>query len=247
MKKIHVFIAMLFTAAALAFTPGCMMRGCAGMRMIHGSGNLDTVKKNLPGFSEIQLSGTGRIIILQGNKTSIEITSDDNIVKRISATVSNDALKIRKRGSETLHPTHGIEYRIFLKELNSISISGSGDIVCKRLETDKLKIDASGSAGIDMNLTADTLELDISGATNSKFTGKVRIQSVDISGAGKYDAAKLLSREARISISGSSDARVHALEKLDVDISGSGAVAYSGNPKITQSISGVGKIRNVDE
>jgi hypothetical protein len=247
MKRINIFIALFFAAASLVFAPGCMMRGCMGMRMIHGSGSMRTIKKDLPGFSKVRLSGMGRIIIIQGNKTAIEITSDDNIVSRISATVSADTLKIRNRGPETLRPTKGIEYRIFLKNLDSVKISGSGKITCKKLETRSLTIGVSGSAGMDMNLTADKLELNISGSADAKFTGKVREQSVDISGSGNYEAAKLHSREARIRISGSGNARVHALEKLDVNISGAGAVSYSGNPKITQTISGVGKIRGVDE
>jgi hypothetical protein len=247
MKKANTFIALITVILALACAPGCMIRGCRGLRVIHGSGNMRTVKKNLPDFSHIRLSGTGRIIITQGNKTAIEIESDDNIVNRISAAVSLDTLKIRKRGPELLRPTHGIEYRIALKDLESISISGSGKVLCKRLDADSLEIRVSGSSDIDMNITADTLSLDVSGSADALFKGKTRKQSVSISGSANYDASKLITRETSIHIAGSGDARVHALDKLDVNISGSGNVDYSGNPKITQSISGVGKIRGVDD
>lgn len=247
MKKMHMFIALFFAAASIAFTPGCMVRGCLGLRMIHGSGKMQTVKKELPDFSKIRLSGTGRMVIMQGNKTAIEITSDDNIVTRISASVTGNTLKIRLPQHELMRPTKDIEYKIFLKELESVKISGSGVIICKKLETKKLLISASGSADIDMNLNADSLKVDISGSAELQFAGKVREQSVSISGSGSYDAEELLSRETDISISGSGDARIHTLDKLDVNVSGSGSVAYSGNPKVTQKISGVGKVRNIDE
>jgi hypothetical protein len=68
-------------------------------------------------------------------------------------------------------------------------------------------------------------------------------QSVSVSGAADYQAAKLASDSASVEVSGAGKIVVNARKKLNASISGAGVVEYLGDPVVTQSISGAGRVK----
>jgi hypothetical protein len=92
------------------------------------------------------------------------------------------------------------------------------------------------------DLQATTLKLEGSGATKVVLGGAVVHQTIDLSGAGSFEAANLASDDATVDVSGAGKAVVNARKALSVDISGAGKVEYLGDPQVKQSISGIGKV-----
>ncbi len=213
-----------------------------------GSGNLTTETREVSGFDRISLSGTGNLIITQGETESLSIEAEDNIVDKITTEVSGETLEISYKHRWPfwpVWPTKEVNLTITLKSLESVKISGSGSASCDNLVGDSLNIEISGSGKIDMAVELSELTSKISGTGEFIFSGTTETQSLEISGSGKYYARDLASKIADIKISGSGNAEVSAEEKLNVEISGSGNVKYLGSPSINQKISGSGTVEEL--
>lgn len=218
------------------------------------SGNIVTEEREVSDFDQISLSGVGNLIITQGEEEGLTVEADENLMEIIITEVVNDKLEIKYKkqglfgvfGFVNLF-TDDINFRVSVKDLESINISGSGSAISDNIVTDDLSITISGSADIDMNVEVDNLTTKTSGSGNLTITGTADRQEVKISGSGKYYGQDLVSREADINTSGSARVEVDVSEKLDVSISGSGSVYYTGDASIGKSsISGSGKIEKRD-
>jgi hypothetical protein len=239
-------VMVIIVASVLAFT-SCIYIPIR-VNTVHGSGNIVSETREIKDFEKVSLEGIGNLIIEQGDKESITIEAEDNIIPKIETTVRNGILVIDyKRPYFNIIPTKDIKFHLKVKNLSSINLSGAGNVECDKFETDKLKINTSGAGKIKFNVTAIDFEVDISGAGSAELSGKVEEQKIDISGAGNYQAKDLESKNCTISISGIGSATVNATENLDITISGVGNVNYIGSPKINQEINGPGRIKNISE
>jgi len=212
---------------------------------IRGSGTLASEDRKVSDFNKVEISGVGKLIIDQTGKESLTVSAEDNIIDRIETKVEGDTLKIRVKNQWVfwwVWPTKDIEYMLSVDDLERISISGSGEVNTEMLKSKKLNIRISGSGNADLSLEVEKLDINISGSGKFILDGTSTSQTVNISGSGDYDAKDLISSSAKITISGSGKAIIHAKDSLDIDISGSGNVKYLGSPDIDQEVSGSGKI-----
>ena len=129
----------------------------------------------------------------------------------LTSEVDDSVLRLGRKRRTTVRTRNPIRYRVTLKGLTSVELSGSGSVSGADLRASALRVDISGSGTVNLTGTADQ-------------------QEVEVSGSGRYEAAELASRSVTIEISGSGKATVAAAEQLRVDISGSGTVTYSGDP-----------------
>jgi len=213
---------------------------------VRGSGNIQTETRYVSGFQSVDLNGLGTLNIVQGDKESLEITTDDNLLEYVQSEVSGRNLKLGVQDYVNLQPTDDIVYQLTVTDLNSVVTSGLGNIQIQSLETGDLRLEISGAGNIVIDdLSADSLDLSISGLGNVELAGRINEQNVKISGAGNYKAKDLFSRVANIKISGTGSAQVWAADKLTVDLSGMGSVDYYGDPILNMDISGMGKVNSL--
>ena len=90
MKRLSMWLAlMVLMAASLA---------CAvpfvGIRTIKGSGNVVTEERDVSGFDRVALSGFGEVIITQGDKESLTVETDDNLMRYIETKVRGGTLEL---------------------------------------------------------------------------------------------------------------------------------------------------------
>jgi hypothetical protein len=228
----------LLLVVILALT-GCNAR-------VTGSGDLITETREVSNFDAIVLSGSGEVVVTQGESESLSIESDDNIMEHVESKVENGTLKLGfKTGINFISPTH-LVFQVGVVELSNLSISGSGEIESDMIDTTRLVTKVSGSGDILISeLTASEVLAEISGSGEIYLAGNAAAQDVSISGSGKYLAGELCGPSVKVSISGSGDATVCATETLDSTISGSGDVSYYGRPTINTSGSGSGSIKSL--
>jgi len=202
---------------ALAIVAGCG----SGTR---GSGTVTSDSRKVSDFTGVELNGSGKLIIEQSDIESLSITSDDNLLPLLTSEVQGSTLKLGTKDFMSVKPTNGITYKLLVKKLNSIGVSGGAEIDAKGLLTDSLSIAVSGAG--DIRITGETKDLKIA-----------------ISGAGNFDGEGFKSKDASVSISGVASAKVAVSDLLDVHVSGAGDVEYIGDPKVTQEISGAGSVK----
>ena len=212
------------------------------------AGDRVTEKRAVSDFDSVHLTGSGKLTIVQGNNESLVIEADKKVLPYLKTEVKNGSLRLGFEKKFWYKPFkhHGpIIYRLELKNIDDLYVSGSGDVVSKAIKSDDLELHISGSGTIEINnLKTNELEVHISGSGGCYLRGSAPEQSVHISGSGDYEAGKLESQDVTVTVSGSGDAIVWAEENLDIRVSGSGDVGYYGRPRISQRTSGSGDVHS---
>jgi hypothetical protein len=247
MKKNHIWIISAI-ALLLISTLACRISfGEFGVGTVKGSGEVVTAVRSVSGFNRIDLSGLGQLFIEVGEEEALDIEAEDNLLKYIETEVSGDTLTIGIKSGTSIQPTREINYYLTVVDLESISVSGAGNVQTAELTSTNFSIRISGAGNIEIDrLDANNLDVSISGLGNLDINGgQVETQDVDISGSGNHDAVEMESSEASINLSGLGGATVWVTGKLDADISGAGSVKYKGNPSVTSDVSGLGSINNI--
>jgi hypothetical protein len=203
-----------------------VVSACSGVTgsEVTGSGALRTEPRDVRGFSAIELTGSGNVIIEQDGTESLSIEAEDNLLPDLISDVSNGTLRLGTRDGVDVRPTLPITYRVTVDDLAGLRLSGSGSVTAAGITTPAISVDISGSGDVTVAGTADR-------------------QAVTVSGSGSYRAADLVSWSSSAEVSGSGDVTVDVRDVLDAEISGSGNATYTGNPQVTQDISGSGELR----
>jgi hypothetical protein len=181
-----------------------------------------TETRDVSGFDEIDLSGSGRVLVAVTGTESLTIEAEDNILPLLTTEVRNGTLVLGAKQS-IISPTREIVYTITVVSLEAVTVSGSGSVTATDIDADAFNVDMSGSGTVILGGVSESLDL-------------------SISGSGVFEGETLLSATGTVSLSGSGDAVVNVTDNLDVKVSGSGNVEYLGDPGVSVSISGSGDV-----
>ena len=189
---------------------------------VEGSGNVITEAREVSGFNEIVLAGTGRVVVDVTGTETLTIEAEDNIMPLLETRVSSGRLRLDTSGS--ISPTVEIVYTITAATLDGLVISGSGIVEAEAIDATDFRVDISGSGDVDVEGTLSGL------------------LSVSISGSGEFDGESLTAPQGQVDVSGSGNAVVNVTDALEVSVSGSGDVEYVGQPTVESSVSGSGTV-----
>jgi hypothetical protein len=208
---------------------------------IKGSGTIKSVTRHVADFTKVSLEGAAEVIISQGSTPSVRIEGDDNLLEHITTTVDGSELEISNQHS--ISPTKSIKVFVTTKQLEGLSIAGSGTITTEvPFEARAFNVSIAGSGDIIADISAEQVSASISGSGDISLRGTAKSASVSIAGSGDYKGYALTTNSTSVDIAGSGDAEVHAAETLTGNIMGSGDILYRGEPRINSSIMGSGSI-----
>ena len=214
MTKQILLVIILFAALA----GGCSSNG------IKGSGNVVSETRSVSGVNVVELSGDTQLDIEQTGTESLTITADDNILPLLKSEVRDGRLRLGVETGYSPDAEQRVRYKLTVKDLNEIGLSGDGRVEAKNIATNRLKVSISGDGVI-------------------RAAGTAESQDISISGDGTYEGADLSSKSAEAHISGDGRSVVAVSGELKVNISGDGTVEYIGDPAVTKNISGDGSVR----
>jgi hypothetical protein len=255
MEERGLIVLAILTSAMLS-TPSCVCSGIdfgtarvSRVGVVRGSGNMVEEERQVSGFTGVALGGIGDLTIEVGEEETLRIEAEDNLLGYIETEVRDGTLRVQTRDKVNLKPKRSIHFYLTVKELNTIVLSGLGDIEVPGLETGRFAVRISGMGDVKVGeLNADRLDGIISGMGDLEIAGgQVEAQDIIISGAGEYRAGDVRSDKVEITTSGVGNATVWATETLDVLIGGSGSVNYYGTPRIDFSRSGSGTLNSLGD
>lgn len=198
------------------------------------------------GFTGIGLSAPLKLELTQGDTENLVLEGDEAALANIETAVENGILMIRLRSKFYIGIARKTRAFVTAKNIESLRISGSGDISAPSLRSNALKVGVSGSGDIRIGaLAATSLDVTVSGSGDVTVAGKTDSIVAGIAGSGDVKAGKLEARQARVSIAGSGDVTLWTKESLAVKIAGSGDVRYYGDPALTKSVAGSGSVRRM--
>ncbi|NUM48503.1 MAG: DUF2807 domain-containing protein [Anaerolineales bacterium] len=196
----------------------------AGSRSVEGSGVKATETRTLKTFTSIEVQGSADVTVSFGEVQSVVVETDDNLMALIETKVQGDKLIIGEPVGTDINTRLGIQVTIVMKSLDTVTISGSGNVTIDGLVSDLVRFEVPGSGNITAQGTANTV-------------------NATINGSGNILCGDLQAKTADAQISGSGNITVYVTESLYASIAGSGTVEYRGNPaKVDQSVSGSGSV-----
>jgi len=188
-----------------------------------GSGVAATQAREVAAFQSVDLAGSNNVVIRVGEKQSVVVKADDNLLDRVTTEVQSGKLVIANApGSFTTNSPMSVE--VGVPSLDTLTLSGSGNIVVTGVEAKSFDVNLPGSG----TLTGD---------------GSATRLDVTVDGSGMVQLTRLVATNVQAGVSGSGSIFVTATESLDASVSGSGAILYAGSPpNVTSNITGSGAI-----
>lgn len=203
--------------AAVLSVPGC---GGSDSSCIEGQGPLVSQTIDLASFEGIDFQVAGKVSISQGDEQLVEVRARENMIDLLNTDILQGVWGIGFR--ECVSDTGPVEVDITVPTLDSVALSGSGDIIAE--------------------LSTEALATILSGTGNIGLSGNSVDHAITFSGSGQINAFELMTERTSITLSGSGNVEVSASEELGVILSGVGDVFYKGNPVLEVTVSGVGNV-----
>lgn len=219
-----------------------------GGRSVTASGNVKTETRDVTGFTGISLSLPAKVTIKQGNKEGLTIEADDNYLPLIETVVERGQLRIRPTEKNMSFKGRSMKLNITIDAINieSLSVSGSGDIVADELNSPKLRTSIAGSGEVNIkSLTSDSVKVSIAGSGDLNLGGTSNELEGSIAGSGSIKADRLKAKNVVVKVAGAGEATIWATDTMKLSIAGSGDVKYWGDAKVTQSVAGSGSIKRL--
>lgn len=209
---------------------------------VRGSGDVVSEARDVTGFDEVVLQGSGTVRIEVTGTESLVIEAEDNLMDRLTSDVVSGRLELGVDGS--ISPTEEIVYMITAANLEGVTIAGSGDATADEVTGARFNTVVSGSGDIEVpSVEVDDVSVRITGSGSIVLSGDADELEVDISGSGVFEGLDLVTHTADVTVSGSGDALVNVTGTLDARVSGSGDIEYVGSPAVDASTTGSGNIR----
>ncbi len=208
---------------------------------------VNTEDRQVSDFKGINISGSYNYYIKQGNTTAVRVEAPAKLLPYIITEVKNGVLNVYTKNNtnwSNLFNNEEIAVYITAKDINSIKLSGSGDVFFKEgINTKEISVTLSGSGDVAGKINATSVECILTGSGDMEITGRAENAKIKLTGSGDLSAGNLQTANVNVEVVGSGDVSVNASNSLKAKVSGSGDIRYTGNPKnILKSTSGSGDI-----
>lgn len=185
------------------------------------------------------------MILEKGNTEKIWIEAKGVDLSKVRTEIDGDVLKLGLEPGN--YRNVSLKFHVTYRDLEGIKCSGSGKILVKSdVRADEFYVSLSGSGDILMKrLIAGELEAVLSGSAKLSIeSGEVEEAEIKQSGSGDFDAESVDIGKLEVSKSGSGNISVGDLGEVSVQSSGSGDLVYSGSPIMGEiRVSGSSRIR----
>lgn len=225
MKRISGALLLLLIAYMIMATTGCVLR------TVTGSGDLETRDMELSGFSTVIVSHAFDVEIAEADSYSVRITTDDNLFEYLSVKTSGSTLFISLVSGNYIRTTQ--KATITMPDLRDLRLSGASDVEISGFRSShSVDFHLSGASHVSGDIEMGDSKLSLSGASRIELEGSADDITIGASGASDVRLADLSVVNAKVNLSGASDASVNASGRLDGSLSGASGLEYRGSPTL---------------
>lgn len=180
-------------------------------------------------FTRLAFRVPGKLYLKQGSPQKVELEGPADVLREVETELEGDRLVIGREGrwSWSWRDSERITAYVTVKDINAISVSGSGDLIAEgQFKVNDLKLNVSGSGSLEIDAVATgNMEADVSGSGDIMLKGSCTNYDSDVSGSGKVSMNVTVREEADFGVSGSGQIRAEGSAKqVKTSISGSGKV-----------------------
>lgn len=211
-----------------------------------GSGKIIEENRKVENFKIISISTPGNIYINQGDKESLKIVTDDNLLQYIKTEVNNNHLKIESE--EQIDVYTKLNYYVTVKDLSRLNVFGSHHVFGQSpLKIDNFSLNTNGTVTVDLEIYCKKIIHNSNGLAKTNFKGKVDTYELKISGNSKYKSFGLEIQNLYVNLNGNADLDVTVKKRLEANINGNGKIVYKGDPIVKSKINGASEIHKFGE
>ena len=213
-------------------------------KKVRGNGNITTETRSTSDYDGVSLGGSFDVVLVKGKEGKITIKGEENLLKYIETEVKRGVLKIKVKKGINLRMTRKMVVTVPYQDLESVSLSGSGDLTSNgTIKTDRFSLAIAGSGNMSVKVIANTVKSSIAGSGNINLTGNADELICSIAGSGDINAYELKKKTTSAKVAGSGNIKTSVSDKISAKVVGSGNIYYKGNPdKIDSKSAGSGSI-----
>jgi hypothetical protein len=185
----------------------------------------------LSGFSTVIVSHAFEVEIAEADSYSVSITVDDNLFEYLNVKTSGSTLFIGLVSGNYIRATQ--EAVITMPDLRELRLSGASGVEVSGFKSSHpVNFYLSGASHLSGDIEMGDSKLSLSGASSIELEGSADDIAVGASGASDVRLANLSVVNAKVNLSGASDATVNATGRLDGSLSGASRLEYMGSPTL---------------
>ncbi|MEH6681734.1 MAG: head GIN domain-containing protein [Sediminicola sp.] len=209
-----------------------------------GNGTVATETRTVTeDFTAVTASEGLDVFVVQGKTLGIEVEADENIIDLIGTDIKNGRL--------TIHAIENIgkatkTVRVTLPEITALESSSGADLIVENaIEADKIDLDATSGADLEVELSANEINASASSGADITVSGKVNVLFADASSGADISAKELLSKICHAEASSGADISVNISESLTADASSGGDISYIGEGNVQKNKSSSGSVHKL--
>ena len=202
-------------------------------KKVKGNGNVITENRTTTDYEKIAVGGSFDVTLVAGKEGKLTIEIEDNLSQYLITEVKEGTLKIKWKKGINVRTKKGVKITIPFKQINAISLAGSGNIKTKDvISSHDLVLKLAGSGNLDLDVKASELITKIAGSGDMNINGNTTKLVCKIAGSGDFDSYDLSIQNLEAKIAGSGTLRATINGKISAKIVGSGSISYKGNGTI---------------
>ena len=189
-------------------------------------------------FTAIAASEGLDVFVTQDSEFRIRVEADENVIDLIGTDIRDGKLKVH--AIENIGRATKKVY-VSLPEITALEANSGSDLVGQGLiEADKVQLNASSGADLNVELVADQVEANCSSGADIRLGGSTNLLYADASSGSDIKALDLASKVCRANASSGADIKVQVIEQLTADANSGADIGYTGDPKVEtrKSVSG---------
>lgn len=207
-----------------------------GVKKVKGEGEVISETRITDVYDKISVAGAFEVELFEAEEGKVAITAEENLIKYIVTENRGDKLVIKVEDGYSLYPSRRqkIQIAVPFKDLDAVSISGSGTVYTKDdsiITSNDLFTAVLGSGNLKLDVKCDNVRGKIAGSGDLNLKGEAQDFDYEVAGSGDLNSYALKAQDVTVKVVGSGNADVYCDGSLTVKIVGSGNVNYKGNPQ----------------
>ena len=222
--------------ATLALMLAGSLAGCDAMTKsfggVVGSGVLKEETRTVTDFKAIEVNNAFTVNVTIGEKTSLKISADDNLMPLIATEVADGVLKIRYTENKVVSPKTPSVVTIVMPSLNRVRLAGASTLDATVAKTDDFEAKAEGASTLVISgIDCQSVNGLAKGASKITLKGQARSGDLSAQGASTLSTSDLTLETAKVKLDGASTGTVKATQAIEGSASGACTLSVQGNPK----------------
>jgi hypothetical protein len=200
---------------------------------IDGSGNVITKNITVKTFDELNASGIFNLQLSQGDKESVKIEADDNLMDLFIVENEGTTLKISMKKNSNFNSKKQMKVYVTFKNLKSMNLTMVGGTSSdEKLKFDDLKLKNQSVGSVTLYMTLQSLNLENESVGSVKLEGSADNAVVKNNSVGSINAGNFVVQKMEIDNTGVGSATVNAEKELKYSDSFLGKVSNKGNATV---------------